>query len=195
MKKPKPTFRKFLILLTAVWILIPAICLADGQTGGNVPAPTSGSTPGSTPSGGAGVAGTVTVNELLPQFTYTNTSSVAGTKIGAVNALPHNDWRTTLTNIIKLLLNISGGLTLVSFTVGGVMMIISQGNGDLLNKGKQVTYYSIAGLIIIAVSYAVVIGVSELQFFTPGAGGGGGAQTSGSPAATPAAGSTPIPTK
>jgi hypothetical protein len=166
MKKTNPTIRKILATLALIWIIIPALCFA-GQT--------------------------VTENELFPEFKYTSTNNQgqattvdAGTKIGAVNALPKKDWQTTLAEVIKLLLNVSGGLTLLSFTVGGVMMIVSQGNGDLLEKGKKITYYSVAGLVIIAVSYAVVIGVSELQFFTPGAGGGGGNTPSGS-ASGPAA--------
>jgi hypothetical protein len=187
---PKFTIRKILATIALLWLIVPAVCLAL-PTDPAVPAGQTGGTPATPPaSQDAGVS----ADELFQRFKYTTTTT--GTKLDAVNALPQKDWKATLTGIIKILLNISGALTLLSFTVGGVMMIVSQGNGDLLEKGKRITYYSVAGLVIIAVSYAVVIGVSELQIFTPGAGGGGqqsSSSTPAAPAAAPGENSTALP--
>jgi hypothetical protein len=176
MKTTSSKTRKILAILALFWVLIPTLCLAVEPT---APAPANSGNSGTTPPpAGQSSGGTVTENELFPQFNYKDTTAdyktadFSGTKLAAVNALPKKDWQSTLTGIIKILLNISGGLTLLSFTVGGVMMIVSQGSGDLLEKGKKVTYYSVAGLVIIAVSYALVIGVAEMQIVTPGAGGG-----------------------
>jgi hypothetical protein len=180
MRGNKHTIRKILATVALLWLIVPAVCLADPTD----PAVPAGGQTGGTPAPASQDAG-VSADELFRRFTYTTTTT--GTKLGAVNALPQKDWKASLTAIIKILLNISGALTLLSFTVGGVMMIVSQGNGDLLEKGKRITYYSVAGLVIIAVSYAVVIGVSELQIFTPGAGGGGQQSTTSGTAATPAA--------
>ena len=133
----------------------------------------------------------VTVNDLIKQFNYTvsnknedlygyddpdegdyeviqNTQRTLNerTKLAAVNRLPNVPWQTALANIVKMLLNITGAITLVAFTVGGTMMVVSSGNTNMLEQGKKITMYSIAGLVIIAVSYALVIGVSELQIFT-----------------------------
>jgi hypothetical protein len=105
--------------------------------------------------------------DLFRKFEYTDGNN-AGTKIGAVANLPDTPWQTALAGVIKILLNISGAVALVAFTAGGVMMIAANGNDDTLGRGKKVVIYAIAGLVIIAVSYALVIGVSELQFFTPG---------------------------
>lgn len=104
---------------------------------------------------------------LFRKFEYTDGNN-AGTKIGAVANLPDTPWQTALAEVIKILLNISGAVALIAFTAGGVMMVVSNGNSDTLDRGKKVVIYAIAGLVIIAVSYALVIGVSELQFFTPG---------------------------
>lgn len=187
----KITIRKILATIALLWLIVPAVCLAD-PTDPAVPAGSSGTTGSQTPaSKDAGVS----ADELFKRFTYTTPTT--GTKLDAVNNLPQKDWKASLTSIIKILLNISGALTLLSFTVGGVMMIVSQGNGDLLEKGKRITYYSVAGLVIIAVSYAVVIGVSELQIFTPGAGGGGQQSGSSAPAApaAPANGGGTVPSQ
>lgn len=70
-------------------------------------------------------------------------------------------------------------------------MIIARGDAGTLDKGKKIVSYAIAGLLVIAVSYAVVVGVSELQFFTPGTAGNSGNSSSsggGAPAANPANG-------
>jgi hypothetical protein len=105
--------------------------------------------------------------KLFRKFEYTN-QDTTGTKIGAVAALPDASWQAALTSVIKILLNITGAIALIAFTAGGVMMVVSNGNSDTLDRGKKVVIYAMGGLIVIAVSYAIVIGVSELQFFTPG---------------------------
>jgi len=123
--------------------------------------------------------------DLLPVFE----STTGGKKIDLVKALPKASWEITLGSIITTLLNICGALTLLSLTVGGIFMITSQGNPDSIEKGKKIIIYSLGGLLVIAVSYAIVLGVSRLEFFTPGTGGttqnsGTGIQTP-EPAAAP----------
>ncbi len=96
---------------------------------------------------------------------------------------------TIISSIIKILLNIAGALALLGFTIGGVLMIIGTQGGQesLLKKGKDLVKATIFGLIVIAVSYALVLGVSELQFFSPGAGGTSSSTTTNAevPSSTP----------
>jgi hypothetical protein len=156
--------------------------------------PAGGSKGADTPANG----GNPTVDELLPSFILTtkpadnkgnytaDTKAMQGTKIGAVAALPKADWQTALGFAIRTMLNIAGGLTLLALTVGGAMMVLSGGQAALLDKGKKIVIYAIMGLIIMAVAYAVVIGVSELQFF-PNAATSGSPNTAAPAAATPGA--------
>ncbi len=124
-----------------------------------------------------------TTDQLFRRFTYSN-ASTDKTKISAVNALPDQPWQVVLASVVKMLLNISGGLALLALTLGGTYMITARGDTGTLDKGKKIVTYAISGLVVIAVSYAVVVGVSELQFFTPGtAGGTGSTSGSGAPAA------------
>ena len=169
---------------------MPLVALA----GPTDPPAAAGTPPGSptTSAGDTGVANP-TEDQLFYQFNYQQQGGkdiTSQTKIGAVNALPKDTWQQTLSNLVKTLLNISGSLTLVALTVGGVFMIIAHGSTDLLGKGKKILVYSIAGLIIIAVSYAIVIGVSELQFFTPGSTGSPASGAGATGAAAPAANQT-----
>lgn len=185
---PKNIFKKsiFTLLLGIILCLnsLPLVALAQTPSGG------TGSTGGTTPPAPTGGAN-VTENQLFYQFNYAappGSDTTTGTKIGAVNALPNATWQKTLSSLVTILLNISGALTLLALTVGGVFMITAHGSTDMLDKGKKIILYSIAGLIVIAVSYAIVIGVSSLQFFTPGTPGtttGGGAPTTTPPPAGP----------
>lgn len=113
------------------------------------------------------------VDVLFQQYTYKgeNTESMSQTNIQAVNKLANKkSWTTILSGIIKVLLNISGGLALLSFTAGGVMFISARGSSDLIDKAKKLLFYSLIGLIIIAAAYGLVYGVANLQFFTAGTG-------------------------
>jgi hypothetical protein len=176
-----------LLTLLLLAIFLPALAIGQAPppaTPGSSSQPSSGSTPPSTNQDAS-----VTANELLYQFNYKGTTAeqMAGTKIGAVNALPNTTWTKALAEMVKLLLNITGALALIAFTAGGAMMVFSSGNGDLLEKGKKITIFAIEGLVIIAVSYALVIGVSELQIFPDSGGTSTGTASGGQqPAATPA---------
>lgn len=136
------------------------------------------------------LSATATPDELFYKFSYGTSSggqNATGTNIGAVNAIATtNSWQIVLANVVKTLLNVSGGLALIALTVGGVFMVTARGKPEQIDKGKKIVVFAVTGLIIIAVSYALVIGVSSLQFFTPGAGGGATGGT-GAPAGAPAA--------
>jgi len=86
-------------------------------------------------------------------------------KITLVGNLPRGDWKVLLANVIKLVLAITGSLAFAAFTYGGVMMVTAQGNDQQISKGKNILFYSVLALAIIAASYAIVLGITQLQFF------------------------------
>ncbi len=85
-----------------------------------------------------------------------------GSKISYLGRLPGGDWRYILSNVIQMILGITGSLALISFTVGGVMMITGQGNEETIGKAKGIMLWSVAALVIIAASYAIVLGITQL---------------------------------
>jgi flagellar basal body-associated protein FliL len=90
----------------------------------------------------------------------------AGTsKINLVANLPEGDWYTVIGGVIKLLLAVTGSLAFASFTYGGILLITAQGDETKHKKGKSILYMSIMALVIIAVSYAIVLGITQLKFF------------------------------
>lgn len=96
--------------------------------------------------------------KLSPDFAVSPSSE----KLKLVSALPSEDWQLVLSDIIQLLLGITGSLAFIAFTVGGVMMVTSQGNEEQITKGKTIILYSVLALIIIATSYAIVLGITQL---------------------------------
>jgi len=99
--------------------------------------------------------------DIYPEV-YTPTN-IDDPKTEYVNRLPAGDWRLILQNVIQLILAITGSLTIIAFTVGGIMMVTSQGNEEQLSKGKAVLLWSVVALLIIAASYAIVLGITQLQ--------------------------------
>lgn len=91
-----------------------------------------------------------------------------GGKIDLVASLPQapqGSWTEILTGVIKLILGITGSLTLASFTWAGIQLVINQANEEKVTEAKKIMVWTIIALIIIATSYAIVLGVSQLQFF------------------------------
>jgi hypothetical protein len=106
-------------------------------------------------------------SELIPKVVYPEGINKEATKLAVVDALPDSDWRVMLANVIQFMLGITGSLALVSFTAGGIMMITAQGKDEQISKGKGILMWSVMALIIIAVSYGIVLGVTQLKFFGP----------------------------
>ncbi|MCC6643703.1 hypothetical protein IT411_03050 [Candidatus Peregrinibacteria bacterium] len=176
------------ILLLSLITGVSLVMAADPPAGGGGTAGGAGGATGSTPAAGGNSSGAATMDQLFPRFEYKTSNNqgvdTSATKIAAVQKLPQGTWQAALAAVVKILLNITGAIALLAFTLGGVYMITARGNPAQLDKGKKIVAYAIAGLVVIAVSYAVVVGVSELQIFQPGTASQG--STTGS-SSTPAA--------
>ncbi|MBU1019015.1 MAG: hypothetical protein ABII07_00940 [Patescibacteria group bacterium] len=80
-------------------------------------------------------------------------------------SLPEGDLTLdTIPQIINILLGISGVIVFISFAYAGILLVISQGNEDDINKAQNIIIYSIIGVIIIALSYSIVYGISKINF-------------------------------
>lgn len=156
--------------LTIILTLNMGLALAQGTiSGGTGSSSGSGSTAGSsggTPAPASGSQPTpLSVDMYLPFAGYTGVQVDDPTKLAAVEQLPKTDYKQTIVYVIRVMLNITAGLTLLALTIGGAMMMLAGGEGQMLNMGKQIVIDVSIGVIIIALAYAIVVGVAELNFF------------------------------
>ncbi|OGY80904.1 MAG: hypothetical protein A3E60_03060 [Candidatus Kerfeldbacteria bacterium RIFCSPHIGHO2_12_FULL_42_13] len=66
-----------------------------------------------------------------------------------------------IVNVIKAFLGVLGVLALVIFIYGGLLLLISGGNTEMLSKGKRTLVWAIIGLAIILSSYGILKFVFE----------------------------------
>lgn len=67
-----------------------------------------------------------------------------------------NDFGRTLYSISKLILGITGSLALLMFVYGGFIWLISGGNKEAVQKGKNILIAATIGIIIVFVAYSAV---------------------------------------
>mgnify|MGYP006969434596 CR=1 FL=1 len=109
-------------------------------------------------------ASTAMAQSIVPEVLYPGETQNAS-KIALVDQLPDDSWPKILSGAVQLLLGITGSLALIAFTVGGVMLVTAQGSEERIDKAKKILMWSILALAAIASSYAIVLGVSQLEFF------------------------------
>ena len=60
-----------------------------------------------------------------------------------------------------IVIDIAGPLAIVALTVGGIMMMVSAGNANLMSIGKKTVYSAIIGLALAFCSYAIISFVAK----------------------------------
>ena len=65
-----------------------------------------------------------------------------------------------LTKVINWVLMFAAAVAVLFLILGGLQYVTSAGNKDRIEKAKQTILYSVIGLIVIALSYAIVAFVS-----------------------------------
>lgn len=89
-------------------------------------------------------------------------------ELNNVANLPDPDAIDLIIEIIQIILRVAGILTFLALTVGGIMYIISRGEGDgtTLEKAKKTVTWSVIGVVIIMSAYAIVYGITAIRFNT-----------------------------
>ncbi|MDP4007949.1 MAG: hypothetical protein Q8P68_02040 [Candidatus Peregrinibacteria bacterium] len=87
-------------------------------------------------------------------------------ELNNVANLPDPDVIDLIIEIIKIILRISGILTFLALSIGGIMYIISRGEGDgtMLENAKKTMIWSVVGVIIIMSAYAIVYGITTIKY-------------------------------
>ncbi len=73
-----------------------------------------------------------------------------------ISGLPNQDTGTTQENIVNKVLFYLGIIAVVMIIVSGARMALSGGNPSAVTKAKQMLIYSLIGLAIVILAYAIV---------------------------------------
>lgn len=85
------------------------------------------------------------------------------TEIGGV---PKGDlFEDFIPGVIRILFRFASLGVLVAFVVSGVMYVLSFGNDDSVQKAKRMLYYSIIGFAFVALAFAIVKAITNIDFF------------------------------
>lgn len=117
---------------------------------------------------------TVSVSVLLP--IVVTAANGGGTSSTIQNPVACNDLRACLEKVVEYVLSLAGVLALAGVIYGGFIYLTSAGSQERIETGKNAVVYSVIGVIVIGLAFAIV------QFIFNALGGGG---TGGSVTTTP----------
>lgn len=105
----------------------------------------------------------VSVDDLNNLFPDQHTLIESQDDEGRVS-LPSGDLVTEVvpgivTNIIYMI----GFLVFISFTVGGIMLVVGRGNEEYTKKAKDIILWSAIALALVAMGYAIIYGIATLN--------------------------------
>lgn len=81
--------------------------------------------------------------------------------IGGQLGLGNADLKTTVLNIIRLVLGLMTLIAVVMIIYGGFVWLTAAGNEDNVDKAKKIISAAVIGLIVILLAWAIVIFVSK----------------------------------
>lgn len=67
--------------------------------------------------------------------------------------------------LIRQLFRFAWLAVLIALTASGVLMILAHGNEEKITKARAMIYYSLVGFAFIALAFAIVKGVTDIDFF------------------------------
>ena len=65
------------------------------------------------------------------------------------------DVKTTIENIVRIILGFLGILVIVAIIYGGFLMMISRGDADKTGEGRKIVVAGAIGLVIVLAAYAI----------------------------------------
>lgn len=86
--------------------------------------------------------------------------------LAEVQKLPKAEPETLIASAIRIILSLSGVLATVAILVAGIYYIIAHDNDSFTESAKKIITYSIIGLIVISISFAIFTGLSQINFLS-----------------------------
>ena len=97
----------------------------------------------------------------VPAVSYAAATSFSIESVGSQIGLGDADLKTTVLNIVRLVLSLMTLIAVVLVIYGGFVWLTAAGNEDNVEKAKRIISAAVIGLIIILLAWAVVIFVAR----------------------------------
>lgn len=106
------------------------------------------------------------IDELVPRpSTQTNSDQERYAELEAVGQLPEISIEGAISLAIKTVLRFAMILTMIGLVVMSIFMIKAQGDDEKLSQAKKIILYLVIGMAVIAASFGVVSGISQVDLF------------------------------
>ncbi|RLC38592.1 hypothetical protein DRH27_01895 [Candidatus Falkowbacteria bacterium] len=93
------------------------------------------------------------VNLVMAQDTLLSDEKTECIKDGSCSI---NDMSNVILRVSEIILGVVGSLALLAFVVGGILLLVSGGNKNLIDRGKATLLGAVIGLAIVFLSYTII---------------------------------------
>ncbi len=93
---------------------------------------------------------------LIPSLALALNSGDSGGQITLDNPIGESNPNIIIGKVIEMVLGVVGSLALLMFVYGGFTWMLSAGNNEKVQKGKEILIWATIGLIVIFSAYAMI---------------------------------------
>ena len=79
-----------------------------------------------------------------------------------INPIASGDFTVLAGRFLQWLLSLSGGVALLMLVIGGMLYMTSAGDPQKAEQGKKIVIWTVAGLLIVLLSYAIISLISGI---------------------------------
>ncbi len=106
----------------------------------------------------------VDINKLMPKDVKA-IEDIGKDELKATKQLPNVSTEQIVGTIILQILEWTFVLTVIAIVVAAIYYVIARGNEEDINKSKNIILYLVIGMALIAASYGIIAGITQLEFF------------------------------
>ena len=106
----------------------------------------------------------VDINILMPKEVKI-IEDIGKDELKATKQLPNVSTEQIVGTIILQILEWTFVLTVIAIVVAAIYYVIARGNEEDINKSKNIILYLVIGMALIAASYGIIAGITDLEFF------------------------------
>lgn len=88
--------------------------------------------------------------------TFANAKSQVLDGVNKVNDGNTTDLTASIKNVVNIMLFIAGAVAVIMIIIGGIRFVVSNGDSGAVQSAKNTVLYSVIGLIVIILAYAIV---------------------------------------